>query len=184
MFITITGLLGSGKSTVCGILKEQYGFEIFTTGVILRKMAAEHNMTTLEYNAYLIENTGNADAVIDGASRRIAEEKEGQDVVFDSRMAWFFVPNSVKVFLSVDSKEAAKRVMAGQARENEAYSSVEEAESALIERRADEVKRFKMLYDADCENMDNYDIVIDTTSITPQEVANTIMNYCKTKLSN
>ena len=36
MHITITGKLGSGKSTVAKKLVELYGFEIFSTGAILR----------------------------------------------------------------------------------------------------------------------------------------------------
>ena len=32
MLISITGKLGSGKSTVCNLLKDRYGFEIYSTG--------------------------------------------------------------------------------------------------------------------------------------------------------
>ena len=39
MQMTITGRLGSGKSTICKILNEEYGFEIFSTGTINREYA-------------------------------------------------------------------------------------------------------------------------------------------------
>ena len=39
MLISITGKLGSGKSTICNILRERYGFEIFSTGTINREFA-------------------------------------------------------------------------------------------------------------------------------------------------
>ena len=32
MHITITGRLGSGKTTVCRILSDKYGYEIYSTG--------------------------------------------------------------------------------------------------------------------------------------------------------
>lgn len=180
MFITVTGMLGSGKSTVCAILKEKYGFEVFNTGTMLRKMAADHNMTVEEYNAYLIEHTGNADKIIDSACMETAKRKQGENVVFDSRLAWFFIPESYKVFLKVDPEEAAKRVLTGAARQNETYSDLKEAEKALVSRRQSEVRRFRMLYGADCDDMSNFDIVIDTTDISPQEAASLIMEGLQT----
>ena len=53
MHITITGKLGSGKSTVAKKLVELYGFEIFSTGAILRAAAAERGMDVLELNKEL-----------------------------------------------------------------------------------------------------------------------------------
>ena len=50
MHITITGNLGSGKSTICNILKEKYQFEIYSTGKVQRKLAEDMGMTTLEFN--------------------------------------------------------------------------------------------------------------------------------------
>ena len=50
MLISITGRLGSGKSTVCGILNQKYGFEIFSTGTINREFARRLGITTLELN--------------------------------------------------------------------------------------------------------------------------------------
>ena len=41
MHITITGRLGSGKSTVCRILADKDGYEIYSTGKIHRQIAAE-----------------------------------------------------------------------------------------------------------------------------------------------
>ena len=50
MFITINGHLGSGKSTVCDLLRDQYGFTVFNTGSIQRQFANEMNISTLELN--------------------------------------------------------------------------------------------------------------------------------------
>ena len=35
--------------------------------------------------------------------------------------------------------------------------------------------RFKQLYGADCDRLENYDIVIDTSAIPPEEVAERII---------
>ena len=50
MHITITGNLGSGKSTICKILEDKFGFEIYSTGKVQRELARQMNMTTLEMN--------------------------------------------------------------------------------------------------------------------------------------
>ena len=55
MLMSITGKLGSGKSTVCNILKDKYGFEIFSTGTINREYARSIGVTTLELNKMLKE---------------------------------------------------------------------------------------------------------------------------------
>ena len=39
MHISITGKLGSGKSTVCHLIHDLYGYEIFSTGAIQREVA-------------------------------------------------------------------------------------------------------------------------------------------------
>ena len=50
MHITITGKLGSGKSTVCKLIAEKHGYEIFSTGAIQREVAKELGITPLELN--------------------------------------------------------------------------------------------------------------------------------------
>ena len=81
MLISITGKLGSGKSTVCGILKEQYGFEIFSTGTINREFARRLGITTLELNKRLMEDPS-LDKEIDGTVTKLSEEKKDEKIIF------------------------------------------------------------------------------------------------------
>ena len=41
MQIAFSGRRGSGKSTVCAILRDVYGYEIYSTGTVQRKVAEE-----------------------------------------------------------------------------------------------------------------------------------------------
>ena len=50
MQISITGKLGSGKSTVCKMIRDRYDYEIFSTGAIQREVAREMGISTLELN--------------------------------------------------------------------------------------------------------------------------------------
>ena len=59
------------------------------------------------------------------------------------------------------------------------YASIKEAETSLLNRRALEVERFKKLYHVDIDNEANFDLVIDTTGKTPDEIVNLILEKFK-----
>ena len=100
MLISITGKLGSGKSTICGILSERYGYEIFSTGSINREVARKLGITTLELNERLkIDHS--LDDEIDGTVTRISIERKDDKLIFDSRMAWHFAKDTFKIFLTI-----------------------------------------------------------------------------------
>ncbi len=174
MFITINGQLGSGKSEICKILKEEYGFEIFHTGKIQRQYAAELGISTLELNE-LCKTDHKYDAIIDGKLVEYAEKERGNKVVFDSRMAWHFVKDTFKVHLLVAPETAANRVFFNRQDTAEKYSSKEEAMRGLIERRKIESERYEMLYNVKMLNYSNYDLILDTTLTSIREEVDLIL---------
>ena len=177
MLISITGRLGSGKSTVCNIMKDRYGFEIFSTGTINREYARRLGITTLELNKRLNEDPS-LDHEIDGTVTKLSEERKDDKLIFDSRMAWHFAKNTFKIFLTIEPMEAAKRVMKNQRGEEERYTDVDDACAKLIERSRVERDRFVDIYGVDYYDYNNFNIVVDTTSRTPEEVVAIIMeNY-------
>ena len=179
MLISITGRLGSGKSTVCNILKDKYGFEIYSTGTINREFARRLGITTLELNKRLNDDPS-LDHEIDGTVTKLSEERKNDKLIFDSRMAWHFAKDTFKIFLTIDAMEAARRVMLNQRGAEEHYESVEEACEKLVERSRVERDRFVDIYGVDYYDYNNFDIVVDTTARTPDEVVAIIMeNYEK-----
>lgn len=175
--ISLAGDLGSGKTTVGAILKEKFNAEIVSVGKIQRAMAAEMGMDTLAFNRYQ-EQHPEFDKILDDKLR--AYEKEEGNFIFDSRMAWHFVPSAFSVYMKADPIESAKRVLAA-AREDESFSSVEEAAESLKKRRASERERYLKFYGVDITDLTHYDLVVDTTGKTPQEVAEAIENGWKNK---
>lgn len=175
MNITITGNLGSGKSTVCKELAK-VGYQIISTGTIFREIAKERGLSVKELNEEVDKEIAagrhDIDDMIDNRSKRLGEELD--NAVFDSRMAWNFVGTSFKVFLTVDINEAAKRVF-NDNRDTETYSSVEECKKALLERQLLEQGRFEKLYNIDYYNMNNYNLVLETTNAAPEVIANIIL---------
>lgn len=174
MNISITGNLGSGKSTVCRLLKEQ-GFDIVSAGTLFREIAANQGINVNELNEKINQNISqhSIDDMIDQRTSELGKQLD--HTIFDSRMAWHFVPDSFKVFVHVDIEEAARRVFNDSTRSTEKYSSVEECKTHLKERATLEQERFSTLYGVDYFNMDNYDLVVDSTNKTPEQVAGTIV---------
>ena len=174
MQIAFSGRLGSGKSTVCAILSEKYGYEIYSTGTVQRKAAEEMGISTLELNKRM-EKDPTLDYIIDDTVAKLSREKAGENIVYDSRMAWHFAENTFKVYMYVDPTVAAKRVFAADRGAVEKYSSVEDAYNNLIERGNNENKRFKMIYKVDNYDYNNYNLIIDSTSATPEQIAEAII---------
>lgn len=170
--ISVTGDLGSGKSTVCSYLKEKYGLNVYSIGLIQRSLALKYNMDVLAFNKYM-ETHPEIDEEIDAELTLLGGRDE--DMILDSRMAWHFVPDSYKVFLSVDLDEAARRIMNDPRGCVESYASLEEAKISLVERKKSENLRYITKYGVDCSNPGNYDLIIDATSLTPAEVAERII---------
>ena len=147
MHITITGRLGSGKTTVCRILSDKYGYEIYSTGKINRAIAAEKGITALEMNELMAKDLS-FDHMIDNAVSRISREMRDRTLIFDSRMAWHFACDSFKVFMHIDPAIAAKRVMADDRGAVEKYTDADDARRQLLARATAENTRYRRIYGA------------------------------------
>ena len=172
MHITLTGNLGSGKSTISRLMSEKYGYEIYSTGKIQRQLAAERGLTVLEMNR-LMQTDHSFDNIIDDTTRRISMDAT-EDLFFDSRLAWHFAVNSFKVFLAVDINEAARRVFNDSRGDVETYKDMLDAKSQLIERAHTEDVRYKEIYGIEYFKTSNYNLVLDSTFTSPKILAEMI----------
>ncbi len=172
MIITIAGKPGSGKSTVAKRLSAELGYEYYYTGKIFRDLAQQHNMTTREFNQYLEDNP-ETDKQIDDYQVQLGKTKD--NIIVDGRLAWHFIPHSCKLFLDVDDRVAAERIFAelqGDTERNDdsAIASIDDMLISNQQRMSSEVERFKSFYDVDISDTNNYDIIIDTTTLNRDEV--------------
>lgn len=175
MHITLTGNLGSGKSTICRILENKYGYEIYSTGKVQRKIAEEMGISVLEMNKLMCSDH-KYDKMIDDETARISRENKDKNIVFDSRLAWNFVESSFKVFLSVSLDVAAERVYNDNRGNVESYSSYEDAKEQLKLRAETENIRYKELYNIEYFNFNNYNLVLDSTYSTPDLLAEILLH--------
>ena len=174
--ITIAGDLGSGKSTVANHLISNINYRIESAGLIFRRLAEQHGMTAKEFNQF-IESNPKYDNMVDDTIKEMGTKEE--NIIFDSRLAWYFVPKSFKIYMYVDVDTATERIFNDEGRVSESYSDMATAKKEIIERRESEVLRYKTFYNIDINNYSNYDFIIDTSHATKDEVNDAVLSNFK-----
>ncbi|MDR2456434.1 MAG: cytidylate kinase family protein [Deltaproteobacteria bacterium] len=175
MLITITGKLGSGKSTICRGLSERCKFQVYSTGEIHRNLANRMGLDTLALNK-LMSGDSSYDRAIDDEVKRIASECRDAALIFDSRLAWHFVECSVKLFTTVDPVVAAQRVFKAPRGDEERYADIDDALANLKLRARLERDRFKGIYGVDYYDYSNFDLIVDTTWLEPELLVSLIVS--------
>ena len=174
--ITIAGDLGSGKSTVANHLINNINYRIESAGLIFRRLAEQHGMSAKEFNQF-IESNPKYDNMVDDTIKEMGAKEE--NIIFDSRLAWYFVPKSFKIYMYVDVDTATERIFNDKGRVSESYSDMATAKKEIIERRESEVLRYKTFYNIDINNYSNYDFIIDTSHATKDEVNDAVLSNFK-----
>ncbi|MFM8331188.1 MAG: cytidylate kinase family protein [Candidatus Methylumidiphilus sp.] len=165
--ITISGDIGGGKSAVAKSLEQTLGYAVIGTGSIQREIAKKRGLTTLELNQLSITDKS-IDDEIDGFV--VALGKTRRDIIIDSRLAWHFIPEAFKAFLTVDPLIGAQRVY-GDQRAEEQNPTLAKTLANNLQRQALETERFKKLYGVDLRDFRNYAAVIDTSHSPPVAIA-------------
>lgn len=179
--ISLTGDLGSGKSTVGKIIAEKKGCEIYSTGKICRQIAASRGINDIkEMNLYMAEHPEIDKEIDDGL---VALSEKPGNLIVDSRMAWHFTAGTFKVYLSAAIDVTAERIF-NDKRSGESYSSIEEMKKSNIERKNSENSRYFDMYGVNIYDMTNYDLIVDTTAASPAEAAELIIAGCEGKLAS
>ena len=170
--ISLAGDLGSGKSTVSAILIERLGAEYYSTGSIVRSIAAKMGMSVVELNKYMETHPEIDNEIDDGL---VALSEIDKLLIIDSRMAWHFTKDTFKVYLSCGVETGALRIMNAH-REGEHALTFEDTVADTRRRRQSEQKRYMQQYGVDIKNLSNYSLVVDTAYASPEEVAEVIIN--------
>lgn len=177
--ITIAGSLGSGKSSTAKEVARSLGYKHFSSGDLFRQIAAERG-ESVEATNISAEAKRDIDYKVDELLQRMG--KSESKLVIDSRMAWHWMPDSFKVFLTIDIDSAAQRIFQDvlkQSRVSEHAESVEDVRASIERRFASEQKRYFSLYGVNPTDPENYDLVIDTKDNDLSGVAETVLKKYK-----
>jgi CMP/dCMP kinase len=169
--ITVSGELGAGKSSVTTELARMLGARRVAMGDVQRTVADRLGLTILELNRYA-ETHPEIDTELDAGFVELA--RSGEPLVVDSRLAWHFLPEAYKVHLLVEPVVGASRVLSRGPSSAEEYGSLEEAIARTRARVESERRRFAALYGIDVTSLRNYDLVVDTTRLSADDVSSLI----------
>ena len=174
--ITIAGKPGSGKSTTSKGVANELGYDHFSSGDLFRSIAKERGIDVYEINL-LAETEKEIDYEVDDRLKKMGREED--ELVIDSRMAWHWMPRSFKVYLDLDLREAAARILSNMNEERKAIENIpnspEEYATELQKRLDSESKRYLTLYDANPYNTEHYDLVVDSGTLGPDEVIDLVI---------
>ena len=167
--ITIGGQAGTGKGTISKLLAELLGYELNSAGNYFHWIATRERVTDreLEERALLYQRY---DLEID--ERTASYGRTSDNFVLDGRVAWYMIPDSVKVLLICEYDERIRRVSVRD------KMSFKDALDATEHREESARMRYFNLYGIkDITETQHYDIVIDTTKTLPEDSVAIIVGY-------
>lgn len=176
--ITISGKPGSGKSSTADKVAEMLNYSRYSSGDMVRNLLARQRLTLAEYN----EQAANDHALDEKVDEFLRKLSKKENVVIDSRLGFYWIPDSFKVYLDLDIQIATVRIFKDAMDNNMRTKGGEFANSLDIVakqvklRMETEQDRFKNLYGVDPYNPEHFDLVIDTSRHSPQTVALTVFD--------
>jgi cytidylate kinase len=170
--ICISGMTGSGKSTVAKKLAAKYGLDYFSGGNALKTLAHEEGYDpdmkgwweTAEGLRFLQQRMGDPafDRRID---EKLLELAEQGNVVLDSWTMPWLLKDGFKIWLEASPQVRAKRVV------NRNDISIEEAIKALKEKDERTRQIYNGLYGFDLgHDLSPFNLVLATDELDPDEV--------------
>jgi len=179
--ITLSGKPGSGKSSTADRVAEMLGYTRYSSGDFVREYTHKKKMTLSAFNE-LAESHPDLDHTTDEKLRSL---RDHNDIVIDSRLGFYWIPESFKVYLDLDNDVAIARIFKDanfnttRSGSGEGGTSMGEVMDQVNERMQSERLRFKKLYGVNPYSIEHFDLVIDTARHSPQTVALTIFDTYK-----
>lgn len=186
MIITINGHPGSGKTTIARRIADALGYKHFYMGKIRREAAKKRGMTLAEYNTF-----GETNPITDNEVDELVKELgiKQDNFVIESRTGWYLIPQSIKIFITVDPLVGAERVFkelqtTNHRNEDKELKNVAEVLASHKKRMNSDQLRYYKYYGIDYAAPKNFDFIIDTSKLTPEEVFDKTMSFIKQKMKN
>lgn len=170
MKITIFWLAWSGTSTIWKLLSKKLDYKFMSSWNIFRSWAEESWYSLYEYENKIIKNDNLIDIKLDKEVE--SYWKNNDNFVFESRLAWNFIPDSFKIYLKCEEIERYRRIY-----KREWWNFEEIVEKNKI-RESELVDRYLKIYsNLEFPPADNkFNLVIDSTNLLPHQVLEQILD--------
>ena len=184
MIITISGLPGSGTTTVGEMLSKEIGYQFTSAGEIFRATAKEYGLT-LETLTDLAKSNPKYDTDLD--QKQIALLREADNLVLEGRLSAYHTVHAVngftnkKRFLRV-LLTAGEGIRAGRISRREPNEELYVIYEKMRHREEAEKLRYDKFYNIDVADTSIYDIVIPTDIKAPDEIVAIIRSVAGSEL--
>ena len=167
----------SGKWTVSKLLAKELWYEIISIWDMKRKLAAEMWINIIEFNK--MGDDPEKSAEFDLKYEEYQQSlKLSDNIILDSRLGFYAQPKAFKILLDVDEEVAWERIFKAE-RDTDKHATKKHAIDEVKERNSSDEARYMKLYNIDLWNPNNYNLVIDTSERTPEEVLQIILDEFK-----
>jgi len=168
MLITLSGVPGSGKTTVGKLLARRLGLPYVYAGDLYRQEAKRRGLTLEEFNREC-EKDHSIDRQLDEA---MAARAAAGDVVLEGRLAGYLAArdglDALKVWLTASDEVRARRVAQ---RENGDWREIEKENRT---RHASDARRYREIYGFDLGATEVYDLVLSSDDRRPEDLVDEI----------
>ncbi|MFL2978025.1 MAG: cytidylate kinase [Candidatus Poseidoniales archaeon] len=168
--ITVSGLPGSGTSTLVRGICEALGWYALNGGDVFREEAASRGLSVADFSQ-LCKSDPAVDRELDSRLVEAMEDVNGPEIV-ESRLAgWWAYRNHfdcLRIWVEVELDERLDRVTMREG------DDVRRREESLLREEADR-QRYTELYGIDILSMEPYDLVIDGTEPSATDVLQVVL---------
>ena len=155
MRITVSGLPGSGTTSLSRYLAKSHGFTMISAGEVFRQLAKEHSMELAEFGR-LAEEDPSYDKKIDARQKEIAEQQD--NIIVEGRLSGWMVPGAdLKIWLYAPVRCRVKRIVF---RDQIADEKI--AECITLEREQCEAGRYRSYYSIDINDLSIYHLILNS----------------------
>lgn len=167
--LTIGGLPGTGTSTLCKLLQQRTDLDYTYAGQIFRDAAKARGMDLAAFGA-LCQEDPSVDQALDDQQLALLR---GGDLILEGRLSgWLAARHDVpalKVWITCGQDERLRRITERDG------GDVDAQRAKTLEREASEADRYRRYYGADLNDLSIYDLVLDSTEMTPEQLADAVL---------
>lgn len=176
MIITISGMPGSGKTTVAKLLAKKLEFDFLSVGDLQGELAMERGLTISEMMA-LEKKEPWIHKAVDKKTEEVGKTRD--NFVIEGWIAYHFIPHSFKIFLEVDEKIGANRIHQDNRIDEPTKDTLEEEIKTLRIRLKDADEGFKKAHGVNFLDKSQYNFILDTSDLTPDQVVEKLLGEVK-----
>ena len=164
MRITVSGLPGSGTTSLARHLAATRNYTLISAGEVFRQMAAEKGLDIAEFGRRA-EQDPSIDREIDARQREIAESRD--EIIAEGRLSGWCVRNAdLKIWLQASMECRVARIFS--------RDTLEDIDTALLltrEREASEAHRYREYYSININDLSPYHLILNSEKFGVEDLS-------------